>query len=156
MGSTPGSFAPRTLGYALLFAHTGAHVLIFYDRVETLAHIANEATYLVLGHAIAHEIGHVLLGSFEHASGGLMQARWSAATCRLASAGLLAFRREEAEHMGTGVRRFQAPHPRRRTSPVPPPPYFGALRNEGTFRIQIQKTCVAESSRARQDDNARH
>jgi hypothetical protein len=28
MGSTPGSFAPGTLGYALPFAHTGAHVLI--------------------------------------------------------------------------------------------------------------------------------
>jgi hypothetical protein len=111
VGSTPGSFSPGTLGYALPFAHTGAHVLIFYDRVETLAHIANEATYIFLGHAIAHEIGHVLLGSSEHVSGGLMQARWSAATWHLASAGLLTFRREEAEHMGAGVRRFQARHP---------------------------------------------
>ena len=117
LGSIPGSVAPGALGYALPFADTGAHVLIFYDRVETFAHIANEATYMVLGHAIAHEIGHVLLGSSEHASGGLMQERWTAATWRLVSAGLLAFRREEAEHMGAGVRRLQARHPRPQDQP---------------------------------------
>jgi hypothetical protein len=110
MGRTPASILPGALGYALPFAHTGAHVLIFYDRVEALARNLNETTYVVLGHAMAHEIGHVLLGSSEHASGGLMQARWTAATWRLASAGLLAFRREEAELMSAGLQRFEGRH----------------------------------------------
>ncbi|MGA8593472.1 MAG: hypothetical protein WB676_01900 [Bryobacteraceae bacterium] len=103
----PGNVFPGALGYALPFAHTGAHVLIFYDRVETLAHTMNESTYIIFGHAMAHEIGHVLLRSSEHTSGGLMQARWTPETWRLASSGLLAFTREEAEHMDEGLRKFQ-------------------------------------------------
>jgi hypothetical protein len=98
---------PGALGYALPFAHIGAHVLIFSDRVETLAHSVNEPTYVVFGHAIAHEIGHVLLGSSEHTSGGLMQARWTPESWRLASFGLLAFTHDEAERMGAGVRKLQ-------------------------------------------------
>jgi len=110
MGRTPASLLPGALGYALPFAHTGAHVLIFYDRVEALARILNEPTYAVLGHAMAHEVGHVLLGSSEHPSAGLMQARWTAATWRLASAGLLAFTREEAELMSARLQRFEGQH----------------------------------------------
>lgn len=44
MRRAPASVFPGALGYALPFAHTGAHVLIFYDRVETLANSVNEAT----------------------------------------------------------------------------------------------------------------
>jgi hypothetical protein len=82
--------------------------LIFYDRMETLANSMNEATYIVLGHAMAHEIGHVLLGSSDHASGGMMQGAWTPAIWHLASLGLLAFTREEAEHMGARLQRLQA------------------------------------------------
>lgn len=86
MRRTPATVLTGALGYALPFAHIGAHVVIFYDRVEALASRVSEATYIILGHAIAHEMGHVLLGSSEHTSGGLMQAGWTPATWRLASA----------------------------------------------------------------------
>jgi hypothetical protein len=105
MRRTPLNAFPGALGYALPFAHTGAHVLIFYDRVEILGSAVNEATYTVLGHAIAHEIGHVLLHSSQHASGGLMRGRWTPATWRLASAGLLTFTHEQAEGMSAGLQR---------------------------------------------------
>ncbi|MGC2659783.1 MAG: hypothetical protein WA324_17630 [Bryobacteraceae bacterium] len=111
MRGTPASVFPGALGYALPFAHTGAHVVIFYDRVESLARVSNEEASMILGHAMAHEIGHVLLGSAEHASGGLMQASWTPATWRLASAGLLTFSREEAERMRAGLQRLQARQP---------------------------------------------
>jgi hypothetical protein len=117
MTRVPGTLLPGALGYALPFAHRGAHVVIFYDRAEMLAHTANKATYIVLGHIMAHEIGHVLLGSSEHASGGLMQACWTPATWRLASAGLLAFSLEEAERMAAGVQRFRG----RNISPMQKP-----------------------------------
>jgi len=107
MTRTPATILPGALGYALPLARKGAHVLIFYDRVETLAHNVNESIYIVLGHAIAHEIGHVLLGSNEHASGGLMQGRWTPATWHLASLGLLSFTPREAERMDAGLHRFQ-------------------------------------------------
>jgi hypothetical protein len=111
MPRTPGTVFPGALGYALPFAHMGAHVLIFYDRVEALTQRVNAAMYVILGHAMAHEIAHVLLGSTEHSTGGLMEACWTPASWRLASAGLLAFRREEIEGMRAGLRRFQSPEP---------------------------------------------
>jgi len=117
MRRTPATVFPGALGYALPFAHAGAHVVIFYDRVETLAHRFNKATDLILGYAFAHEIGHVLLGSSDHSAGTLMQAQWTSATCRLASMGLLAFTREQSERMGAALQRFQVRH----TSPVQRP-----------------------------------
>jgi hypothetical protein len=95
----PASVLPDSLGYALPFAHTGAHVVIFYDRVQALTGRVNAASDLILAYAMAHEIGHVLLGSSEHSNGGLMQARWTADTWRLACAGLLHFGPEESRRM---------------------------------------------------------
>ncbi|MBV9937007.1 MAG: hypothetical protein JO150_00765 [Acidobacteriaceae bacterium] len=108
---TPATVFPGALGYALPFARRGAHVVIFYDRVETLTQRVNIPAYVILGHALAHEIAHVLLGSSQHATGGLIAAQWTPANWRLASAGLLAFRREEIEGIRAGLRRFQFPEP---------------------------------------------
>lgn len=80
-----------SLGFALPFARTGAHVVILYDRVEALARRTSIPADTILGDAMAHEIGHVLLGSSPHATAGLMQANWDAGALRLASQGLLAF-----------------------------------------------------------------
>jgi hypothetical protein len=105
----PTSVFPDAIGHALPFARTGAHVVIFCDRVQALTARVNAASYIVLGYAMAHEIGHVLLGSSEHSDGGLMQARWTAATWRLACAGLLAFGREESERMHLVLRTRPTP-----------------------------------------------
>lgn len=107
MHRTPATVLPGALGYSLPFAHRGAHVLIFYDRVEALTQGVNTPDYVVLGHAMAHELGHVLLGSTEHTSGGLMQARWTPASWRLASAGLMAFDREDVKRIRAGLSKFQ-------------------------------------------------
>lgn len=111
MRHTPATVFPGGLGYSLPFAHHGAHVLIFYDRVVALTQRVNTGTDVILGHAMAHEIAHVLLGSTEHSAGGLMQSCWTPASWHLASEGLLAFRREEIERMHAGLRRFQSPGP---------------------------------------------
>jgi len=73
---TPATLFRGALGFALPMAQTGVHASVFYDRVEALRAWVNLERYVILGHAIAHEIGHVLLGSPEHAPGGLMQANW--------------------------------------------------------------------------------
>ncbi len=106
---------PGALGFALPFARMGAHVTIFYDRVEALTWYVSTDPFLILGFTLAHDIGHVLLRSLEHTAGGLMQARWNEASWRLAATGLLAFRPDEAERMGAGLRKFRTPyHARRR------------------------------------------
>lgn len=104
----PTSASPGALAVARPFAPTGTQVLIFCDRVELLAPFANAPLYVILGEAMAHEIGHVLLGSVEHSIGGLMEAHWSTTSLHLASKGLLAFGREEAERMNARLATFQS------------------------------------------------
>ena len=49
---------------------------IFNDRVEKQAQLAGVPWERMLGVAIAHEIGHLLLGSNSHALVGIMRAMW--------------------------------------------------------------------------------
>lgn len=118
---TPATTAPGALGYSLPFAHRGAHVVIFYDRIEVLTRSGNLPESVVLGHAMAHELGHVLLGSSEHTSGGLMQASWTVAAWRLASAGLIGFDRAERKRVRASVPKVQV------VDPVPPREVFMSL-----------------------------
>lgn len=106
---TPATVFPGALGYSLPFAHHGAHVLIFYDRVEPLAQQVDTAVDVILAHGIAHELGHVLLHSSEHSNSGMMQARWTPASWHRASEGLLAFRGEEIERMHARLQQCQSP-----------------------------------------------
>ena len=67
------------LGDAMLDTHTGGGVLatIYIDRVEWLAHEAGADSRTLLGRAIAHELGHLLLATTTHGPVGLMRAFWS-------------------------------------------------------------------------------
>ena len=73
--------ASRTqpLGEALIDTATGRGVLatVFLDRVAWLARLAGSDGNALLGRAIAHEIGHLLLGSTSHSRDGLMRPIWS-------------------------------------------------------------------------------
>lgn len=84
--TAPRTSAPRTahqhdlsLGYSLIDPETrgGALATIYLDRVEWVAWNSGADPRVVLGRAIAHEIGHLLLGSNKHAGAGLMRAVWS-------------------------------------------------------------------------------
>jgi hypothetical protein len=70
---------PQTLGDALLDTGSGSGVLatIYVDRVEWLANQAGTDSRALLGRAIAHELGHLLLASTAHGPVGLMRALWS-------------------------------------------------------------------------------
>jgi hypothetical protein len=54
----------------------GRIVYIFYDRIYRIAAFHNTAVQHGLGHVMAHEIGHVLLGVNSHSAEGLMRAAW--------------------------------------------------------------------------------
>jgi len=49
------------------------------------------ALNVLLGHVIAHEMGHLLLGSAEHSGSGIMTQRWDLDKVRLACTGSLRF-----------------------------------------------------------------
>jgi hypothetical protein len=75
----PATALPSALGFSLPWAKNGVHVTLFYDRIEEVAIAVPVSTAKILGSALAHEIGHVLLGSEQHSLTGIMKAVWSRA-----------------------------------------------------------------------------
>ena len=75
--SGPGS-RNGSLGYAMIDKSTDAGTLatIYDDRIHALAAENNLDEGLLLGRAMTHEIGHLLLGTSNHSGFGLMRARW--------------------------------------------------------------------------------
>src|SRR5262245_61940245 len=68
------------LGDAMLDTGSGGRgvlATIYIDRVEWLAHEAGSDSLVLLGRAIAHELGHLLLATTTHGPVGLMRALWS-------------------------------------------------------------------------------
>lgn len=66
------------LGDAFVDTGSGVAVLatIYFDRVVRVAHAAKMHTAPLLGYAVAHELGHLLLASSTHNTAGLMRAIW--------------------------------------------------------------------------------
>jgi hypothetical protein len=119
--------APRTLtdtsvlGYSQLDARAARGVLgtIFVDRVVTLARDSGTVVDEVMGRAIAHEIGHLLLGGTDHPAVGLMRSNWSRGRGAAAPAEWL-FLPTEAERMRAALIRAEvAAHQVRGRRPSP-------------------------------------
>ena len=53
---------------------------IFWNRVEEQAQRLHVTSTRFLAHTVAHELGHLLLGSNSHSPVGIMTARWDAPT----------------------------------------------------------------------------
>ncbi len=73
------------LGFAVVDAGTrsGAMATIFHDRVRAVSQRVRIDFSALLGRAIAHEIGHLLLRTAGHGSSGLMRAVWTDAELAL-------------------------------------------------------------------------
>jgi len=72
--STTKGYKPGALASALPFGRSGVRITVFYDRVEL--HPETVSTPIMLGHTLAHEIGHVLLRNNAHTNTGLMRPWW--------------------------------------------------------------------------------
>jgi hypothetical protein len=69
----------RALGYSLFDSNgISGFATVYVDRVDWLARRAQYARAPLLGRAIAHEIGHLLLRSNAHTETGLMREVWTA------------------------------------------------------------------------------
>jgi len=68
-----------TLGFSYVDSDAASGVLatVYADRVLTMAARAGGDFPRLLGNTIAHEVGHLLLGTPAHASTGLMRALWA-------------------------------------------------------------------------------
>jgi hypothetical protein len=84
-------------GYAVPPALANA----YYDQVVRLANIdvAGYEVPLILGHVMAHEIGHLLLGARNHSELGIMQDHWGRKQIQLLMRGRLGFTVEQSKLM---------------------------------------------------------
>jgi len=74
----------------------GAYGDVFYKSVETLHQQCNASVPRVLGHVMAHELGHLLLGSNAHTEIGIMRPHWFSEQLRAVERGTLFFSPEQA------------------------------------------------------------
>ena len=82
------------MGFSLVNLEKGVPFLatVFVDLVASISRSAAVDFRRLLGWAIAHEIGHLLLNTSRHADQGLMRADWSRGELRQNKATDWAFR----------------------------------------------------------------
>lgn len=87
----------------------GRLAVVFRDRVKELATTKGASEGLLLGHVIAHEIGHLLLGVNSHSRAGIMRVPWNHAQIERAYLGTLLFAPADAERIrNQATARFEA------------------------------------------------
>lgn len=74
----------------------GCYADLFYEPIQRLQDETHASASVILGHAMAHELGHLLLGTNSHSPGGLMRARWTYEDLINATKGNLRFSREQS------------------------------------------------------------
>jgi hypothetical protein len=94
-----------SLGLAILpgAGKKGDMAYIFYHRVEELAATEEASPAQILGHAMAHEIGHLLLNSNRHSDVGIMEAEWHSEQIEWLRNGRLLFTLPQARQMRAAV-----------------------------------------------------
>jgi hypothetical protein len=107
--SAPGlTSSKHVLGFALQPRNRGRLAYAFYGRIQDFARDTRTDAGSMLGHVMAHEIGHLLLSREAHSLFGLMRGRWHESQAELVSAGLLTFTNDEATVIRAHVARRSA------------------------------------------------
>jgi hypothetical protein len=86
---------------------TGCYADLFFNRAQLIHEISHVSVPTILGHAIAHEIGHLLLGTNSHVPTGIMRAQWQPADLASASKGTLLFSLLESQEMRNRLAAWQ-------------------------------------------------
>jgi hypothetical protein len=87
-------------GSVLGFSYGEAVASVFYDRIEDAANKMYGVWWVIpaiLGHVMAHELGHLFLGPGSHSDLGMMHGRWDQKDLRQAVYGRLLFTPQQAE-----------------------------------------------------------
>ncbi len=95
-----GRSTSEIFGVAFLSAGgTGCYSDVFYDQAMELHTDWHFAISDTLGSVMAHELGHLLLGSNSHSRAGIMRAHWQGEDLYRLARGNLQFTDEQGEHM---------------------------------------------------------
>jgi hypothetical protein len=93
----PGSLPAHALGSAWLGGRGGRQANAFYDRLTEFSGNSDPREYgVLLGYAIAHELGHVLLAEPGHSPTGVMKTCWSQRDAISMLQGVVRFSRADA------------------------------------------------------------
>lgn len=86
------NLSSEVFGIAFLDANGfGQQADIFYRNIAELSAVWSQNQAELLGSVMAHEIGHLLLGSNSHSATGIMRLHWDDQQLQLASVGQLSF-----------------------------------------------------------------
>ena len=102
---SPMKQAGRRLGVAeRLVDNSDRRAFVFYNGIVDLAQLNGVDIAPILGHALAHEMGHVLLPYGSHTSQGIMREEWDRAQFDAMAKGLLTFTAQHTDLIRTQVR----------------------------------------------------
>ena len=107
LAAHPPNLSPDISGFAMLMPE-GSYAGVSYPDVQRTAHALAADDPTVLGAIMAHELGHVLLGTRDHSANGVM-------VMRLGQREIAAARRGELLFVGSEARRIRAEVARRAT-----------------------------------------
>jgi hypothetical protein len=99
-------------------AGEGNYVLVYYASVKAFRAATTVPAGELLGCVVAHELGHLLLGTASHSSTGLMSAVWQDPELRQVVRGNLLFTGDQGEHI-----RFRFAAATARLGKLPEPRY---------------------------------
>jgi hypothetical protein len=87
----------HVMGIAARSKEARGHVAtLFYHRIDDFGRLFRLDVSQMLGHVMAHEMGHLLLPYGSHAAAGLMKAGWDKQQALLAAMGNLTFEDNQA------------------------------------------------------------
>ena len=99
---------PGVFGVSFLAHDAGAYADVFFDPIERLREVRKEISLAeILGYVMAHELGHLLLGSNAHSPDGIMQAHWESEQLRSVTMGQLRFTPAQAAKMRSRIASLQ-------------------------------------------------
>jgi len=115
--STQNKFQDTAFGFAVVPVLAS----VYYDYVAHLARSdgAEFEIPIILGCVVAHEVGHLLLGSNSHSGSGIMQGQWERGQIRKAMMGTLLFTPEQAKLIQAEAQVRMRLQTRRPTSVLP-------------------------------------
>jgi hypothetical protein len=105
---TAGAFPNRqSLAHAAVALEGGVRATVFFDRVQEFVKKNHSSFGLagLMGHVMAHEVGHLLLSRTAHSAKGLMAGPWGPKHLAQAANGTLLFTPEEGARMREEVTR---------------------------------------------------
>jgi len=105
------ALADGIFGVSFLDHDAGAYADIFFEPIRQF-HEQNQGISLapILGDVMAHELGHLLLGSNAHSRDGIMQPHWTKEQLQQAAMGRIRFSKEQAIRMRTRIASLQLEH----------------------------------------------